>query len=449
MGSSSSSTRAPAHDQRASTTFCWLPPDSGRRRRVDRRGADRKLRDVRLASARSASKSSSGPRRHVAERRERDVRRDAHARDEPALAVLADVPHPGRDRVGRATCDAPRAPEHLELPSVAGSRPNSVLASRLRPAPTRPKTLTTSPSSTSRSTGLSRGGAREARRAQGDRPPRGRALALGGGLGHQRRRAPDHHPRELASSTSLVVTVSTSSPSRRTVTRSEISTISGEPVRDVDDRDALPRELADDLEQPCAPRDPRARTSARRAAARAASVDSAFASSTSWRSAMPSSATGARGSMSKPTRRRCRSRLRRRAPSSRPASRRSATGQRAMRTFSATEQLRHQAQLLVDDADPAIARPLGDPNGTSPSSSTLPASGDRAGEDLHQRRLARAVLAQQRVHLAGVDLEVDAGERLYARIGLRDAARRAAAVTHSQSCLIFVPVDRRAAAGSG
>ena len=37
--------------------------------------------------------------------------------------------------------------------------------------------------------------------------------------------------------------------------------------------------------------------------------------------------------------------------------------------------------------------------------------GVHAGEDLHQRRLAGAVLADQRVHLAGAKLEVDAVER--------------------------------------
>ena len=38
-----------------------------------------------------------------------------------------------------------------------------------------------------------------------------------------------------------------------------------------------------------------------------------------------------------------------------------------------------------------------------------------AGEDLEQRRLAGAVLAEQRVDLSGSDLEVDVLERLDAR----------------------------------
>ena len=46
----------------------------------------------------------------------------------------------------------------------------------------------------------------------------------------------------------------------------------------------------------------------------------------------------------------------------------------------------------------------------------------RAGEDLDQRGLAGAVLAEQAVHLAGADLEVDAVERSGAGELLHDAA---------------------------
>ena len=44
-----------------------------------------------------------------------------------------------------------------------------------------------------------------------------------------------------------------------------------------------------------------------------------------------------------------------------------------------------------------------------------------AGEHLDQRRLARAVLAEDAVHLAGEDLQVDAAEGVHAGEGLRHA----------------------------
>ena len=46
--------------------------------------------------------------------------------------------------------------------------------------------------------------------------------------------------------------------------------------------------------------------------------------------------------------------------------------------------------------------------------------GMRAGDALDERRLARAVVADERHHLAAADLEVDVGERLHRPEGLRD-----------------------------
>ena len=48
----------------------------------------------------------------------------------------------------------------------------------------------------------------------------------------------------------------------------------------------------------------------------------------------------------------------------------------------------------------------------------------RAGEDLDERRLAGAVLAEHAVHLARDDVEVDAAKRLHAGERLRDPAHR-------------------------
>ena len=47
---------------------------------------------------------------------------------------------------------------------------------------------------------------------------------------------------------------------------------------------------------------------------------------------------------------------------------------------------------------------------------------DQAGEHLDQRALAGAVLAEQRHHLAGAELEVDLGERLDVAVALGQAA---------------------------
>ena len=39
---------------------------------------------------------------------------------------------------------------------------------------------------------------------------------------------------------------------------------------------------------------------------------------------------------------------------------------------------------------------------------------EHAGEDVHERRLAGAVLAEQRVDLAALEVEIDAAQRLHA-----------------------------------
>src|SRR3954453_7304366 len=60
----------------------------------------------------------------------------------------------------------------------------------------------------------------------------------------------------------------------------------------------------------------------------------------------------------------------------------------------------------------------------------LPAQGERAGvrlvvaaQDLEQRRLARAVLAHERGHLTGPELEIDALQRLDGAEALADPRR--------------------------
>ena len=85
-----------------------------------------------------------------------------------------------------------------------------------------------------------------------------------------------------------------------------------------------------------------------------------------------------------------------------------------------------QVELLVDDADAGMARLQGMGEGDH-----LTVEGDRAtarlmsaGDDLHQRRLAGSVLADDGMDLAGDDVEVDIGEHRYAVETLRHAAQR-------------------------
>ncbi len=84
---------------------------------------------------------------------------------------------------------------------------------------------------------------------------------------------------------------------------------------------------------------------------------------------------------------------------------------------------RHERRVLVDHAHAEPER-----SARRVDAHVLAAHADVAGvglrharEHAHQRRLARAVLAQQAVHLAGADREVDVVVRDDAREGLRDA----------------------------
>ena len=82
-----------------------------------------------------------------------------------------------------------------------------------------------------------------------------------------------------------------------------------------------------------------------------------------------------------------------------------------------------EIQLLVDDANAErerIARTLNlDVLAVDDDAALVFAVG--AAEDLHQRGLARAVLAEQHVHFAAVQREIDAVERDDARKCFPDA----------------------------
>ena len=153
-------------------------------------------------------------------------------------------------------------------------------------------------------------------------------------------------------------------------------------------------------------------------------VESALATSTICCCAMPRPRTGAAGSMRTPS-----SSSSSRAPRARARPRstkpKRVRGSRAQEDVLGRAELRHQVELLVDDADAERLRVRAGPRSrrARPSSAISPASLPmRPAEDLHQRGLARAVLAEQDVDLARRDLEVDAVERHHAGEGLADPA---------------------------
>jgi hypothetical protein len=89
-------------------------------------------------------------------------------------------------------------------------------------------------------------------------------------------------------------------------------------------------------------------------------------------------------------------------------------------------QVVHQVQLLMDDADAERLRRarLGDLHRAAVDPDLAAVLLIDAGEDLHQRRFARAVLAHQRMHFAGAQVEAAVVEREHAGKALADAAQR-------------------------
>ena len=87
-------------------------------------------------------------------------------------------------------------------------------------------------------------------------------------------------------------------------------------------------------------------------------------------------------------------------------------------------QVRNEVELLVDDADAAIARiaRAGNLHGQAVETNLAGVLAIGAAQNLHQRRLAGAVLSEQHVHVAGFDGEVHGVERDHAGKGLADPA---------------------------
>ena len=85
---------------------------------------------------------------------------------------------------------------------------------------------------------------------------------------------------------------------------------------------------------------------------------------------------------------------------------------------------RHQVQLLMDDRQPVSGRIAGaaEPHGLAVDGDLALVVGIDAAGDLHQRRLAGAVLAHQGMDLAGVHGEIDTLEHRHPTEGFADAA---------------------------
>src|SRR5690606_33899529 len=86
--------------------------------------------------------------------------------------------------------------------------------------------------------------------------------------------------------------------------------------------------------------------------------------------------------------------------------------------------LGQEVELLEDRGDAGGLRleRVGEGDGRAVELDGAGVGGLHPGEDLHERRLARAVLPDEGVDLAGTYLEVDAGEHLDPEEGLGDAA---------------------------
>ena len=164
-----------------------------------------------------------------------------------------------------------------------------------------------------------------------------------------------------------------------------------------------------------------------------ASAPSARAISTSCCWGMLSSPASISGSMRAPTRpssssaRRCRSRQ-----STRP--------QRPVRSSAERDvlrdrQLAEQRGLLIDRRDAERLRGRGrEPRERLAIERDLTGVRlHRAGEDLDERRLAGAVLADERVDLAGAQLERRALERLHTGVGLGHVGRAKHDLAHRRS----------------
>jgi hypothetical protein len=100
-------------------------------------------------------------------------------------------------------------------------------------------------------------------------------------------------------------------------------------------------------------------------------------------------------------------------------------------------QVREERGLLVDDGDAGVARVVRRAEGGRRAvDEQLAVVGPHdAAQELDQRRLAGAVLPQQRPHLARAQRDVRVAQRLHGAVGLGGAPKLDACVSHSHQPL--------------
>ena len=354
---------------------------------------------------------------------------------------------PAAHRRRAASAGRPRCRVHARPRRSARIAPPSASASSLLPQPTRPATPTISP----RAHLEGRVAAPCRRRVvSAATASTGAPCSICALVEEVVDLAADHHPHELVPRSSRGSgAVPIRRPSRSTVTREAAAVHLAQPVRDEHDRDAAARAGARGARAAARSRPPRASSSPRRARARASPPTRRAPPRPPAAARSRASPTRARGSTWTPSS----SSASAREPARRGASRSSRVrrGSRPMRMFSATVSVGASVSSWLIATMPcsiACAR-AGERDGLAVDLDRAGVGLERAVEDLHERRLARAVLAGERVDLARQQLEVDAVEGQHARERLADARHAHERRASQDAARELDRLDREALPGLG
>ena len=396
-------------------------------RRAGRRRSSRTLKLRRRsasADVRSVDGADEQPREEPRQDRQRDVRGDREVEDQAVLVAV--LGHVGDARPRIAADGLPNdtaSPPSRISPASARSMPNRTRATSVRPAPTSPANPRISPARTDEADVAER-----ARRATGPSTS-SRTSPIGDStFGNSVTARPTMWRIEVGrSSGRAVAAVTTCWPSRRTVARSHSSNTSSsrwQTNRMATPRSRVWRTIAKSRSTSCADSDA---VGSSRIRTRASS-DSALAISMSCWSAIdrPRTIAPGRTATSSSGEDRC-GLAAHRAPVDRAErGRRRVTQEDVLGDRQVGEQ-RGSWWTTAMPERAGLRRAVRASTG-SPSSAIV--AGVRlvdAGEDLDERALAGAVLADERVDLAGPQLERDVVERLGRAEPLRDAGATARA----------------------
>ena len=452
--------RASAASQRAICTFCWLPPDSVcTSASIDAALMLQRVDLVDGAPPARRRRRATPWRTILVEAGDADIVGDRLLADQAVAAILRHQPEPERHGVVGA------ADRRLRLPST-------------RIVPSR----RAGPGAVDRQRGLDAAGAEQARTGRRPRPcgrrGRGRLTRIlpSGSKTPRPRTSSATSPSALARRRSAVSAVSPIisatislarhvgrrvAPADAAVAHDDDAVGDGEDlgqaVRDEDDRDAARLQRAHPVEQPQRLRSRSAPRSARRGSAAAPSWPARGRSRRAAGVARSSDDIGASGSTSRPKSASAALARRSRSATSIMPQR---VGSSLRVMFSATVRSGTTLTSCGTSATPA-ASAVGDARRARTAGrrrlivAVVAAGGVRAGEDLDQRRLAGAVLAEQRHDLAGRDREARRRRararrgsawsgRVASRIGV---ARRSAGVADRRPCsrrLVAMPIRRPA-----